>query len=101
MDLLQHFSYPRTIMGGPALPIGGSTLHRAAGIGIPRCPNDFKRMWNFKNKLRNLSVLIVDEISMVSAELLDRLEEKLCEIRGSERAFGGIQVQDFLVNKYI
>ena len=101
MDLLQNFSHPRTIMGGPALPIGGSTLHRAAGIGIPRCPNDFKRMWNFKNKLRNLRVLIVDEISMVSAELLDRLEEKICEIRGNRRAFGGIQVQNFLVYKYI
>lgn len=85
--------------GEPAIPIGGSTLHRATGIGIPRRPRDFNRMWHkpVRLKWRNLSVLIIDEISMVSAELLEYLEQTIRRIRTKEvnlpgEPFGGLQV---------
>jgi hypothetical protein len=41
---------------------------------------------------RNLNVLIIDEISMLSAEYFDELEEIVCKIRKNRAAFGGIQV---------
>lgn len=85
--------------GRSAIPIGGSTLHRAAGIGIPQRPKDFNRMWHkpVRQKWRNLSVLIVDEISMVSAELLEYLEQTIRRIRTEKdhlpgKPFGGLQV---------
>ncbi|KAG0609115.1 hypothetical protein M758_8G159000 [Ceratodon purpureus] len=84
--------------GIAAIPIGGSTLHRATGIGIPRRLGDFNRMWDrpIRLKWRNLSVLIVDEISMVSAELLEYLEQTIRRIRTEEmnlpgEPFGGLQ----------
>ncbi|KAG0609116.1 hypothetical protein M758_8G159100 [Ceratodon purpureus] len=85
--------------GIAAIPIGGSTLHRATGIGIPRRPRDFNRMWDkpIRLKWRNLSVLIIDEISMVSAELLEYLEQTIRRIRTKKvnlpgEPFGGLQV---------
>jgi len=61
-------------------------------------------MWHkpVRTKWRNLSVLIVDEISMVSAELLEYLEQTISKIRsiGNDdlpgRPFGGLQVRTSL-----
>lgn len=85
--------------GIAAIPIGGTTLHSASGIGIPLRPTDFNRMWHkpIRMKWRNLSVLIVDEISMVSAELLEYLEQIIRRIRTRKallpgEPFGGLQV---------
>lgn len=39
-----------------------------------------------------MQVLIIDEISMVSAELLERLEQAGRELRSDERPFGGVQL---------
>jgi len=78
--------------GIAALEIGGTTLHSAAGIGIPYEIKDFNKMWNLKNKWRNLSVLVIDEISMISGELFEYLEQTICKIRANEKPFGGLQV---------
>jgi ATP-dependent DNA helicase PIF1 len=78
--------------GIAALEIGGTTLHSAAGIGIPYEVKDFNKMWNLKNKWRNLSVLVIDEISMISGELFEYLEQTICKIRANEKPFGGLQV---------
>ena len=37
-------------------------------------------------------VLIIDEISMVSAELFERLEQAGRELRGNNKPFGGLQL---------
>lgn len=85
--------------GIAAIPIGGTTVHRATGIGIPRRRQDFNRMWNapVKRRWRNMSVWIIDEISMVSAELLESLEQMIRRIRTPADLlpgvpFGGLQV---------
>ena len=91
-------------VGWPAIPIGGTTLHSAAGIGVPQRPRDFNRMWHLpvRRKWRNLEVLIVDEISMVSAELLEYLEQTITRVRTLNkddlpvRPFGGLQVRTSL-----
>jgi hypothetical protein len=72
-------------------------VHRATGIGIPRCTRDFNRMWQHKQKWRHLSVWIIDEISMVSAELLEYLEQTIRRMRTKQedlpgKPFGGLQV---------
>lgn len=42
--------------------------------------------------LRNLELLIIDEISMVRADLLDAIDFTLRRIRRSQEVFGGVQV---------
>jgi len=37
-------------------------------------------------------VLIIDEVSMVSAEFLEQLEQSARQLRGSTAPFGGIQL---------
>jgi hypothetical protein len=89
-------------VGCSAIPIGGSTIHRATGIGIPRRTVDFGKMWKKPNrrKWRSAKVWIIDEISMVSAEMLEYLEQTIRTIRTPKRnlpgePFGGLQVYRF------
>lgn len=42
--------------------------------------------------LRNLDLLIIDEISMVRADMLDALSAVLCKYRRSKLPFGGVQL---------
>lgn len=42
--------------------------------------------------LREISVLIIDEISMVRADLLDRIDQTLRKLRQSSELFGGVKV---------
>ena len=62
--------------GMAAVQIGGITLHRWAGIGII---NDKKvamsRAFKHKDSWRNTTILMIDEISMISGQLFDTLEE--------------------------
>lgn len=56
-------------------------------------------MWSVRNRWRNLKVLIIDEISMISAEMLEYLEQTVRAIRAKYKhddekdlPFGGLQV---------
>jgi hypothetical protein len=42
--------------------------------------------------LQKLELLIIDEISMVRADVLDYIDQLLRHVRGSQLAFGGVQV---------
>ncbi|MEL6719488.1 MAG: helix-turn-helix domain-containing protein, partial [Bacteroidota bacterium] len=42
--------------------------------------------------IKSLDLLIIDEISMVRADLLDAIDEVLQRLRGSKLAFGGVQL---------
>ncbi|KAK9478350.1 PIF1-like helicase-domain-containing protein [Lipomyces japonicus] len=83
--------------GLAACNIGGVTLHSFAGIGLGK--DNVKVLFdkvkkNKKSYQRWLKakVLIMDEISMVDAELLDKLEALARMIRKQEKPFGGIQL---------
>jgi len=55
----------------------------------------FKKImsWGFmKNRWCRLDVLIIDEVSMLSSELLEKLEQLARDIRSDARPFGGIQL---------
>lgn len=79
--------------GVAALNIGGSTINSAFRIGFDIFPqiqesNDPR----FKKLLKKLELLIIDEISMVRAPMLDAISETLKLHRNSNEPFGGIHV---------
>jgi len=79
--------------GIAALNIGGATINSAFRIGFDTFPviaesNDPR----FKKLLRNLELLIIDEISMVRAPMLDAISETLKVHRNSDEPFGGIHI---------
>ncbi|KAL4451826.1 hypothetical protein ABPG75_007488 [Micractinium tetrahymenae] len=80
--------------GIAATHIQGSTLNSALGCGAPRTMNDFGRMWKRENRARleALQVLIVDEISMISAEMFHTLEAMVRALSGVDKPFGGLRL---------
>lgn len=52
----------------------------------------FKMSDSKKSLLRNIELLVIDEISMVRADLLDAIDDTLKYIRRDQSPFGGVQV---------
>lgn len=65
------------------------------GIQI-NTPSSLKRQSKFsaqkRKLLREIDLLIIDEVSMLRADLLDCIDFTLRHIRGSKQVFGGIQI---------
>lgn len=85
--------------GVAALNVQGQTIHSFFGFP-PRIitPAEASRKVLRKDQLRlykNLQVLIIDEISMVRADLLDGIDKFLRVNRENYRPFGGVQVVFF------
>jgi len=79
--------------GVAALNIGGSTINSAFRIGFDSFPLiQESKDPRFKKLLKNLELLIIDEISMVRAPMLDAISETLQIHRNSSKPFGGIHV---------
>jgi ATP-dependent DNA helicase PIF1 len=84
--------------GSSALLIGGKTIHSYLGIGLANKDADelFKEIrYKYKNiltKIKELEILIIDEISMMSSVLFDKISCLLCLCRKSTKQFGGIQL---------
>lgn len=83
--------------GVSALLLGGSTVHSFTGIGLGKskaevmAANIFKRPYLLK-RWKELDILVLDEISMMSPELFDKLENVARIVRRDERPFGGVQL---------
>ena len=72
-------------------------MHAFAGAGLMLGEIDalikkIERNRIAKARWKDTQVLIIDEISMVDADLFDRLEYIARTIRRNNEAFGGIQV---------
>lgn len=83
--------------GIAAAHVGGMTLHAWSGIGVASSlsPVDIDRIANREPVARRIGkakVLIVDEISMLSAATLEMVDAVCREVRRSERPFGGLTV---------
>lgn len=83
--------------GISALLIGGSTLHSYLGIGLGEGTYEavVKRIKNNKLKVKRwkeLQTLIIDEVSMLTPELFDKLEYIARTLRRNSQPFGGIQL---------
>ena len=67
-----------------------STLHSWAGIGLG---NDSKPLHKQAiQRWKKIQILIVDEVSMLSLSLFEKLDDLGKSIRKSQRPFGGIQL---------
>ena len=79
--------------GVAALNIGGSTINSAFRIGFETIPVITKsKDPRFGKLLRNLELLIIDEISMVRAPMLDAISQSLQVHRNNSEPFGGIKI---------
>jgi hypothetical protein len=83
--------------GIAATHIHGMTIHSWSGIGITEylTPEDLDRIASREHvvkRVRPAKVLIIDEISMLSASTLSMVEAVCREIRQMSDAFGGLQV---------
>jgi hypothetical protein len=83
--------------GIAASHIGGKTIHSFFSVGIREYIDDHYLGWLLRqpflqNRLKNLQVLIVDEVSMVSPELFLSMDKILRAFKGRDEPFGGIQV---------
>jgi ATP-dependent DNA helicase PIF1 len=84
--------------GIAAIQIGGSTLHSWAGLGMGRdsAMEIAKKHLERKNgvfyEICKAKMLAIDEISMIEADLLDKLDLMLQLVRKKSAPFGGIQM---------
>lgn len=83
--------------GAAAVLINGQTLHSYLGIGLGKDSVDsLVRKIMSRPKTRKVweetKILVIDEVSMLSAELLTKLNTVAKEIRTNDKPFGGIQL---------
>jgi ATP-dependent DNA helicase PIF1 len=84
--------------GTASFLIGGKTLHSYLGLGLAKesAEEIFKfvryKLKHVADKIRTLNVLIIDEISMLDKELLEKISAYICLLRRNSVPFGGIQI---------
>lgn len=90
--------------GVAAINAGGTTIHSLFQLGFePFIPDRQRRMASDPSKsfrmgkakievLKAMELLIIDEVSMLRADVLDAIDDTLQRYRGSGNAFGGVQV---------
>jgi len=82
--------------GASAILVEGKTIHSWSGIGICGSKESaIKRVQTFnapKARIRDTHLLIIDEVSMMSANILDILDYVCRVIRNNPAPFGGLQV---------
>jgi len=96
-EKLKNKNYALTAMTGCAsVLIDGTTLHSFMGIGLAQESVEELvkkiRKKGFFKLLQNLEVLIIDEVSMLSNVLFDKLAEIFKIIQTSSKLFGNVQI---------
>lgn len=90
--------------GISAALIGGTTIHSLLGLRLGE--DSYEKLykmitWNKKlyNRWKAIEILVIDEVSMLSIELFEKIENLARSLRKCDDPFGGIQiilVGDFL-----
>src|ERR1035437_9249364 len=83
--------------GIAATHIGGMTIHSWSGIGIRTKLDkyDLDKIASSEyiaKRINRTRVLIIDEISMLSVNMLDMIDMVCREVRQNSEAFGGMQI---------
>ena len=88
--------------GIAAVNIGGSTIHSWAGIGLANQPIEqivenifLPKFSKVRRKIIKTKTLAIDEISMISREVLEILDQVFRAVRGNEKPMGGMQMLFF------
>jgi ATP-dependent DNA helicase PIF1 len=98
--LLRHFreqTKKRVVIAAPtgiaALNVRGQTIH-----SLFKLPPQLYRKGSLspntrlRSLLKRIDCLVIDEISMVRADIMDAIDERLREATGKDTPFGGVQV---------
>lgn len=86
-----------------AINASGVTIHSqfnlplgVCGSDVVRSENERRRIMNFSKAkievLRSVDLLVIDEISMVRADVLDEVDSVLRRYRDHSKVFGGVQL---------
>jgi ATP-dependent DNA helicase PIF1 len=80
--------------GVAALNVGGQTIHSLFRLPIGViADNDIEQSAELRKLLSTIDTLVIDEVSMVNADLLDAVDRSLRQARQRRNeAFGGVQV---------
>ncbi|HOW00318.1 MAG TPA: DEAD/DEAH box helicase [Rhodoglobus sp.] len=80
--------------GVAALNVGGQTIHSLFRLPIGViADHDLDQSAELKKLLNTIDTLVIDEVSMVNADLLDAIDRSLRQARQRKNeAFGGVQV---------
>jgi ATP-dependent DNA helicase PIF1 len=98
--LLRHFreqTAKRVVVAAPtgiaALNVQGQTLHSLFKLA-PKLHRSGDLAPNSRvcSLLKRIDTLVIDEISMVRADLLDAVDERFREAFNNEKPFGGVQI---------
>lgn len=102
---LKKLSPKRMIVVAPtgvaAINAGGVTIHsffqlpfgpKIPGMSTSESLKSHKVSTQKRNIIKSLDLLIIDEISMVRADLLDSIDEVLRKYKRSDEPFGGVQL---------
>lgn len=99
---LKEHSSKRSVIVAPtgvaAINAGGMTIHSFFQLPLsPFVPNaSIKNRFDYSKEkrkiMRTLDLLIIDEISMVRADLLDAIDSVLRRFREHDKPFGGVQL---------
>ena len=102
--LLQYFkqkSTKKVVVCAPtgvaALNVGGQTIHSLFRIPPSFIERDsLQPVWSKTALLlRNIDTVVIDEISMVRADLMDAIDHRLRQTRHNSLPFGGVQIVMF------
>jgi len=87
--------------GMAAYNVGGTTIHRLLGLPVEHGkPADYARLHQeqltmIRATLKNLKLVIIDEVSMVSSLTLLYIHLRLTEILSNNQPFGGVSIVCF------
>lgn len=88
---------PTAPTGVAAINVGGSTLHSFFGIGlglgsVPSLVRKIRKKQAVVQRINETDVLLIDEISMLSCDLLDTLDGVARLVRERDEPMGGLQI---------
>jgi ATP-dependent DNA helicase PIF1 len=96
MSSKSHIMGVTAMTGAAAVLINGTTLHSFLGLGLGEGSVsqlvDKIKINNKSSCWKLLQILIIDEVSMLSVELFDKLERIARIFRENEKPFGGIHL---------
>ena len=94
----QNTKRPHAIVaptGLTAIKAKGMTIHKLFKLPPTFIRKEDVRFLKDKALLKKMEVLLIDECSMMRADILDAIDESLRKNRGNNKVFGGVQVVMF------